>query len=273
MLTYEETRSFQEEHNNCILKEISSDEICRITCQIHNKTIIATVPPRPDECDLCKNPSHRFMYGNWLCQSCLVKEGNDRTIKEYENREILEKSKTIDTAITTREDIFNAETVSIRDLERAILSDQSIKNPQYHLAELLSTRIVGYKKVIFDKNNEILEANNQIRANQQYLNTLANKLRADEREKLKLIDLSYKPIEVKPKKVTTLKPKSPALDKKKLKETVQRLVKEGIPDFMATEYTLQAQLIRHNNDWEKAEGEIRRAFREMISAATQNETR
>jgi len=266
MINYDDTKGFRDEHSNCILSEQSSNEVTRITCKIHNKTILAKVPPRPTECELCNNEPHAFMYGNWLCQGCLVKEGNDKTIREFEAKQILEKAKIVDTSIATREDIFNAETVSIRDIELAILGDEAIKNPQYHLAELLAARIVSYKKVIFEKNQEILEKNNQIRANQQYLNNLSNKLRADEREKLKLIDLSYKPEVVKPKKVAVTKPKGVALDKKKLKESVIKLVADGIPDFMANEYTFQAQLIRHNGDWDKAEGAIRQAFKEMISA-------
>ena len=127
---------------------------------------------------------------------------------------LIDESRQLDAQITVRADLFNAATVAIEDLRTAIWADESIpaEKKQFTFASLLKDRITNFKKVIFDKNQELVELQNMQRAQQTYLNTLANQLRKEEREKLQLADISYQPTAVKPAPSGTRKPRTPKLD-------------------------------------------------------------
>ena len=120
---------------------------------------------------------------------------------------VIAKSEEIDGAITRRTDIFNAETVSIIDICAAIDSDDAITNKPFIKAETLLKRFEHFKKVIFDKQQEIVDDSNKAQAIQTYLNNLANTLRVEERERLKLVDINYQP-SAKPVKVKKISTKS-----------------------------------------------------------------
>lgn len=146
-----------------------------------------------------------------MCPECIAKEkslqikSNGEADKRVEN--LIEKSRAIDYSIGVKEDIFNAQTISINELKLSIDGDDSITNKRFELAKQLLDRYQHFSKIIFDKQIEIQEDNTKQRAVQSYLNQLASTLRAEEREKLKLNDINYKPTDSKPKvsKVTTKK--------------------------------------------------------------------
>lgn len=168
------------------------------------------------ECDICgRLVSVQLKYGNMLmCAECTDKEDklyaesqkpeNIAARIELANKpaaelnEVLKAAHDIDDSIQVRGDIFNAATVAIVDLKKAIDDDTNIGNKPYALAEELKRRFEHYKTVVFELNQQIVEAGNTQKAIQVYLNQLANTLRAEEREKLKISDLSYQPAKVKP---------------------------------------------------------------------------
>lgn len=160
-------------------------------------------------CEACSNtgPMELFMT-ILMCPSCKEKEeqfqrANKATEQDRVN-ETLKRSQDIDYGLKVKEDIFNAETVSISDIKKAIDNDDSILNKPFVLAELLSNRINNYRKLIQEKRNEIDVANNQQRATQQALQLLASQLRKEELDKIKLNDINYQPSEKAPPKVRTV---------------------------------------------------------------------
>jgi hypothetical protein len=147
-----------------------------------------------------------------LCAPCIEKEESVRNSPAKQQERInnlkLEESRALDYSIQIKEDIFNAQTVSINELKSIIDLDPAITNKHFHLANELTIRYKHFSKIIFDKQAEIIDESNKQRAVQSYLNTLSNKLRLEEREKLKLHDMTYTPHEkpiTKPKSITTAK--------------------------------------------------------------------
>jgi hypothetical protein len=172
------------------------------------------------------------IVNNGMNEKCTGKECNE--VRPDELTEIstiaslaLSSSRAIDQSITVRTDLFNAETVAIVDLKKIIDENVEITNKPFALASELKKRFEHFQSVIFAKQEEIVETANKQKAIQVYLNELANKLRSEEREKLKIADINYKPVskEVKVPKITVKKVK---LDKELLTSTAKEL---GIPVF------------------------------------------
>lgn len=194
------------------------------------------------ECEVCdkKDVELTLHYGNmWFCSSCWEREEQATAIHQApevqqarvdalnEKNNLIIKAREIDNSIQVRTDLFNAATVAIVDLKKEIDANESIQNKPYALAEELKTRFEHYKQVVFELNEKIIEAGNQQKAIQVYLNQLANQLRQEEREKLKIADINYKPSAPKiskPRAITT-KPKT---DKAELRKYAAEL---GISEF------------------------------------------
>jgi len=154
-------------------------------------------------------------YGNmWFCDECWDKE--IKTSQEHMSPEnqakrvdayrssveskVIQASRVIDSSIRVKSDIFNAATIAIVNIKKSIDENPEVTNKPYALAEELMKRFGHFTKVIFDGNQQISEIAKQISAagtNQQaiqiYLNQMANQLRAEEREKLRIADINYKP--------------------------------------------------------------------------------
>jgi len=167
-------------------------------------------------CECCPAYDHLVTFKTLkMCPDCYEKEKSlTAELEKPENvaerirvaNEAVEKARAIDNSVETRSDIFNAATVAIVELKAAIEANPEIENKQFALAEELKRRFEHHKSVIFEANQKIIESTNNQKAIQTYLNTLANQLRAEERQKLQLQDLNYKPNPVKtptPKKTTT----------------------------------------------------------------------
>lgn len=202
-------------------------------------------------------------YGNmWFCKDCWIKEASvTKDLPSVSNTQnvvqnVLQQAARIDNSVEVRTDLFNAHTVSIINLKAEIDNNPEIINKPYALAEELKNRFEKFKSVVFEYNEKIVEANNAQRAIQVYLNTLANSLRAEEREKLKIADINYKPISVKPLKPksigTTGTRKSTKLDKNELRKYAAEL---GIPEF-----TLQMLVVSKGITVETAANMLRKSL-------------
>jgi hypothetical protein len=198
------------------------------------------------ECECCdkvhtdENPVKITVhYGNmWFCDSCWEKESvataeikaNQQTVSVVTNA--LREAAHVDNTVQVRTDLFNAQTVSIINLKAEIDNNPEIQNKPYVLAEQLMARFEKFKSVIFEYNEKIVEANNAQKAIQVYLNQMANTLRSEEREKLKIADISYQPTKVKPVKPASIKTtgtsKSKKLDKAELRKYAAEL---GVAEF------------------------------------------
>jgi DNA integrity scanning protein DisA with diadenylate cyclase activity len=90
-------------------------------------------------------------------------------------------------------------------------------------------RFSHFKQVVFELNQQIVEAGNQQKAIQIYLNQLANTLRQEEREKLRISDINYKPQPVKIEKPKPVKVTAKKLDKAELRKYAAEL---QVSEFM-----------------------------------------
>jgi hypothetical protein len=198
------------------------------------------------ECECCdkvhteENPVRITVhYGNmWFCDSCWEKESkttaelkaNQQTVNVVTNA--LQQAARVDNSVQVRTDLFNAQTVSIINLKAEIDNNPEILNKPYVLAEQLMARFEKFKSVIFEYNEKIVEANNAQKAIQVYLNQMANQLRSEEREKLKIADINYQPTRVKPTKPAPIKTtgtkKATKLDKVELRKYAAEL---GVAEF------------------------------------------
>jgi hypothetical protein len=182
----------------------------------------------PKECECCSNTTTitevdgkrtvenplKLYMAMWMCPSCIAKnkelqdksemESGARVTAEKERsaeviavNKILREAKSIDASIQVKTDLFNAETVSIIDIKKAIDEDANIENKNGQLAEMLLSRYQMYKEKIFANNAENVELANKQNAIQKYLNDLKNKLTEVERAKYQLLDVNYQPSKVK----------------------------------------------------------------------------
>lgn len=225
------------------------------------------------QCEVCDNDNLIVTchYGNmWFCEECWAKEitaehmsaeNQQKRVDAYKSSiesRVLETSKSIDSAIQVTPDLFNAGTIAIVELKAAIEQNPEIINKPYALAEALTTRFNHFKTVIFEAQQAIVEAGNHQKAIQVHLNQLANSLRAEEREKLKIADISYKPNTVKPAKLksvsTTGTKKSGKLDKTELRKFASEL---GVSEF-----TLQMVCVSQGITPEQAANKLRKSINE-----------
>lgn len=199
-------------------------------------------------CDSCPHTGKLEAFGDLaLCRDCVAKEMKaaldyqrpelqEARLDAYkrEQAEILRMSREIDNSLELSSDLFNANTVAIEALKAAIDSDESIAPEQknFALATELKTRFHKHKDVIFAKQQEIMAEYNAQRAEHQYLNTLTNKLTANERARLQLENINYKPTPINIRTPKISKPKG--LSKSELKAQVKHyanLLGEGY-EFM-----------------------------------------
>lgn len=188
------------------------------------------------ECDYCeRTDSIRQIGDNYVCPEHIGELNKER----ISANEVLRRSRDIDSHIQTSTDIFNAATPAIVELEKAIDDDPTITNKPWAKAQVLLDRFTHFKNVQVTANQTIVEAVTNQRAIQQRLNIVANELRDDEREKLRLADLNYKPRNVKiPVTAKTIRMSKQKLDNIALRRYANEL---GIPEF-----TLRALAIQKN---------------------------
>lgn len=171
------------------------------------------------ECESCNNKGILQVCNKMaLCRECVAKEienslpsvpVSEITPNKVLENTVLQMSRDIDNSIRVSSDLFNAQTTPIMDIKNAIDSDASIPADKKHyvLAERLLERFNTHKRAIFDMQEAIVKEHTNQRAIQQYLNNLASQLQTEEREKLKLADINYKPEVVKEVKPKVAKPK------------------------------------------------------------------
>lgn len=201
------------------------------------------------KCELCPTAANSNVI-MLLCPSCIRKEVQTRTSPNEVNK-VIEDSKRQDTSIQLRSDIFNAQTTSIIELKQAIDSDSTIENKHFTLASVLTDRLNHFKKVIFELNQEMVDRSNEQRAIQVYLNDLSNKLRVEEREKIKLADISYQPNPIK-----ISKPRASGPSKKFDKTEIRKYALEvGVPESV-----LQMVCVAKNLTPEQAKDSLKKAM-------------
>lgn len=204
-------------------------------------------------CECCPNKGNMSIYaGMLMCDDCIQKEKDHQSPEKQAERlaqyhatlppkpepsgilninNLLDKARAVDYAVKVVTDIFNAETIATTEILASVENDETIPaaEKQFKKAEFLQTRQEHFQKVIFDANQTVVDAQNRLRVVQQELNKIVNTLRAEEREKLKILSPEYKPGEVKKPKDTVSKPRAKKVkfDKKELMDTAAKLIAEG----------------------------------------------
>lgn len=206
-------------------------------------------------CETCGNSGNCEIFaGMLMCSTC--KENEIKALMEHQspekqaerarlhNQSLIEHSRTIDQSIKVKTDIFNAETVAITDLFKAIDENPEIQNKLYVKASELKNRIDHFQKVIFDSRSVLQDATERHQVIQTQLNELANKLRQDERERLKLNDINYQPGAIR-----TVKPKSVKVSTKKWNKAD---VREAAAKYKVPIDAVQMICVARNMDAESA---------------------
>lgn len=183
---------------------------------------------RIGNCDCCPADGVRLVKtppNMWMCDECRAKEIavamqhqtpelQEERLQAHKNMENvhLMHVRQENAALKIATDIFNAKIKSIDSLKKAIDEDTTIENKHFTLAQVLGERFDRLTEILHSKRQEIVEAENEQRAIQSYYNELSKKLHTQEREKIKLADLTYKP-EIRTESKPKPEPKAKNYDK------------------------------------------------------------
>lgn len=150
-------------------------------------------------CPECIEKNKRLSAESEATATARVNAEKDRSAEVTQVNAILRQATKVDGAIEVKIDLFNAETVSIVELKKAIDEDTLIAENAKHskLAEMLLKRYQMYKEKIFANQQENVELANKQSAIHKYLNDMKNQLTEAERERYKLLDVNYQPGKVK----------------------------------------------------------------------------
>lgn len=203
-----------------------------------------------------------------LCVECYTKEvafvNSTPTPAVPENKVIAAQQ--IDATIQIRQELFNAQTVAILEIKKAIEEDSSIPadKKNFKLYEVLQERVTHFRKVIFEMSEAMLNASTEQRAIQTYMNEMHNKLRAEEREHFRIQSANYQPPIVKITKPKATKVKK--FDKNELRAEFNKFIEEckakGLADITAAikESTIQTICVSRNITPKEALDEMRKNF-------------
>jgi hypothetical protein len=204
-----------------------------------NTCSICRVSKDEHHCSVCECTLVEKLFGNMLfcaahkeAELAAQKEleaGAEQRVRELENNRPAANIPQVDSSIQVSTDIFNAKIASIEELRKQVESDETITNKHFALAQKLEERYNHLKSVITEAQNTLRESQNEHRAIQTYYNELAKKLRDEERERIKIQDVQYRPPEKPTKKPTA--PKVKVFDKHSIK---QASADSGIPEMLIT---------------------------------------
>lgn len=208
-------------------------------------------------CESCNRAPEPCRYNEdeiLMCESCLKRDieikselsaakVSEETIATEPLSELAAAIQ-IDNNLTTSQDFFNAETVSMVELEQIIARDTTVADDQKHFkfVEVIRERHKMFRQKLFEVKQLEVEILSRERAMQYRLNDIASKFRLDEREKLKLQDLSYTP-----KEVATKAPKIKMTMEDKLIENYARLMKVTV-EQAKTMFRNKMKEVRSSNE-------------------------
>ena len=152
------------------------------------------------------------------------------------------------------DEFFNAETMATLELEKKIFSDDTIPQDKkwVFFVEQMQARRGHMQKALVESVALLKEIRSRDASINRSINLLASKLRASEKEKLKIQDINYVPV-TPPKKVaarTTVKDKTIIGMAKILfapRDSNGMIIWEALPSEEREKYLLQAGKIYANN--------------------------
>lgn len=183
-------------------------------------------------CEVCGNSGTVTEWtGMLLCMDCLEKEKvalleHQSPAKQEErvnnHNRLLEQHNNALGKINARTDVFNAEPVPFSVMFEAIDNEPTVVNKQFEKCRVLKATFDHLSKVIFSARETLQKAVEEQKLIQHDLITRANALREDERKKLQLFDIEYKPGVIKVKTTSSKKPS----EKKWTKSDVREMAAE-----------------------------------------------
>jgi hypothetical protein len=149
-----------------------------------------------DMCPICRDKEK-------VAQELIRSTAPERIRELSMNLNLIADARKVDDAIHYNSDFFNAKTVEIVELEKFINADESIPLDQkyFALSREVVDRINKFSGKLFELKTETDNVKTAQVVYQRKLNELAERLTKDEREKLKVTAINYKPQVSKPDKV------------------------------------------------------------------------
>jgi hypothetical protein len=182
---------------------------------------------------------------------------------------LIGEARKIDDQLHLSSDIFTAKTVPIEELRKAIWANTEIPQDKkfFEFVAECKRHINKLQTVIFDLDKQKIEAYSEQKAWHVAMNDYANKLRHDEREALKIQDITYdvkmpKPVTPRAIKLSSKRPSKIEL-RKAVNDLNQELVGTGKDGF--AESTVDLLIISKNWTLEQAINFLRRSAKEGLS--------
>jgi hypothetical protein len=199
--------------NQCgICRRQEIDHTSEAVCECcSNKAIVNEDNPHNNGLEIFTIPGSSIKM--LMCAVCIDKEiqgqqeikNNAESRVRESNLSMQARLEEVKHSIIERSDIFNAKLPSLIEICKSVDTDETVENKTFRKAELISDLFHHLTGVITEANKVKDNAIGLQRATQAELNILASQLKIEEREKLKLQDINYKP--TAPKLVKTRVPK------------------------------------------------------------------
>lgn len=199
--------------------EIKSGPVCEACNQTVEKVIDYKTMKFCGECWRKEKEAEEYLEQT---RKARVEEANRMTQNTLALRKL-----TPEEVIQSRPDYFNAEVQSHIELINEIEADASIENKFFEIATRLKARLEYTQSKLIEVRDIELRHASEERAIHVTLNQLANKLREEEKEKLQIQDINYKPAQVvvKPKKEKSVS-SGPSIG---MKELTDKCAAEKVP--------------------------------------------
>lgn len=188
-------------------------------------------------------------------------------VRPYER--LIAESRKIDDELHLNSDIFTAKTIPIEELRKAIWNEVSIPHDKkfFEFVAECKRRITTLQTVIFDLDKQKIEAYSEQKAWHVAMNDYANKLRKEEREQLRIQDVTYDVKMPKPITPKAIRTNTNKVSKQELRDAVSALnneltgsVKDGIQEF-----TVSMIMVSKNWNLEQTMNHLRRSLKEGLS--------
>lgn len=201
-----------------------------------------------------------------LCKECYDKEialskehdsKAEERVAEYRsqasfveglNREVIENDKQLQKDVSKAEDFFNAEATDLALIE----------GTPFERAEKIRERIDKWGALLFEvqtkRNCDIAE-----------LNKVAANMRKEEREKLRLLNISYEPKEI------NVKPKEPVKRVSKEDKAIITMAQSLFGKKMLIGDGLLKQIHSKNSDWFDGQGLVKKEYQDVVNQMVQSQ--
>jgi len=210
------------------------------------------------ECDGCPKTNvdlYQASRGMMLCKECHTQE-QETISKQKEVKSLLEESRKRDAEITSKEQIFVADTVPAIELRGLIENDETIPagEKDYAFVKECETRYTTLKAAMFTHRQELARMEAEARIWQVNIQTTAVRLHGEIRRKYEQFDIEYKPNVTKAKTpvnkpVKTPTPKKKSFTKADLIELSTVCKKYGVGDHV---FTVQSIVLNRNMSYDEA---------------------